>query len=419
MKFFWIFLFISIQLFAQVEYSHGVVPPGEFPGFYLDAANYKSEVEGKTRIDIYFQIPYSNLQFVKIQDKFRAKYSFTLTIYDEDKEKVIVGKTWNGSIIANTFNETTSEKNSKFGFKSFDLEPNNYSLSSVLYDKDSKKEYTLEGKLEVRDFLKPIQFSDILFIDSVIDSQIVLNISNSIPTSDSTVYFYYELYSDKDDEINVEYSFLSENDDIVLRNSEIIFAKAGANSIKKKLDNSSLSLGKHKLTVSAKAQNGEIISGVSKLFVSTIKGFPSSIFDLDEAIKQMEYIASGDEINAMLDEKDYDKKLAMFKAFWKKKDPAPSTESNSVLREYFRRVAYANKHFKHYFDGWKTDMGMIYIVLGPPNNVDRHPFDYDSKPYEIWTYYNISQSFYFLDETGFGDYRLLNKNYGDWYRYRE
>ena len=61
-------------------------------------------------------------------------------------------------------------------------------------------------------------------------------------------------------------------------------------------------------------------------------------------------------------------------------------------------------------------MGMIYIVLGPPDNVDRHPFEYDSKPYEIWYYYDINRSFYFLDETGFGDYRLLNRNY-DWFRY--
>ena len=62
---------------------------------------------------------------------------------------------------------------------------------------------------------------------------------------------------------------------------------------------------------------------------------------------------------------------------------------------------------------------MIYIVLGPPNNVERHPFEYDSKPYEIWYYYGINQQFYFVDDTGFGDYRLLNFNYGDWYRYRQ
>jgi len=53
-------------------------------------------------------------------------------------------------------------------------------------------------------------------------------------------------------------------------------------------------------------------------------------------------------------------------------------------------------------------MGMIYILFGPPNSVDRHPFDIDSKPYEVWYYYQKDRQFMFVDETGFGDYRLMN-----------
>ncbi len=62
---------------------------------------------------------------------------------------------------------------------------------------------------------------------------------------------------------------------------------------------------------------------------------------------------------------------------------------------------------------------MVFIILGPPNNVDRHPFEYDSKPYEVWEYYNLSKNFVFVDETGFGDYRLVTPMYGDFYRYRQ
>jgi len=49
----------------------------------------------------------------------------------------------------------------------------------------------------------------------------------------------------------------------------------------------------------------------------------------------------------------------------------------------------------------------VFIVLGSPNNVDRHPFDYDSKPYEVWSYYEFNRQVVFVDETGFGDYKLL------------
>ena len=64
-------------------------------------------------------------------------------------------------------------------------------------------------------------------------------------------------------------------------------------------------------------------------------------------------------------------------------------------------------------------MGMVFIVLGMPDNIDRHPFDPDSKPYEIWQYYNLNRSFGFKDTTGFGDYRLMNPLDFDYVRGRD
>jgi len=414
---FFLALFISIS--AQVEYSNGVVPAGEYSGFYLDAINYKSDVEGKTKLDVYYQIPYSNLQFVKYNDKFRAKYSLTLTIYDEGKENILKEKTWNGKIFSNSFEEASSDNNFKFGLKSFELTPGKYHLECDLYDKDSKKDFKIESGLTVREFKNDLSFSDILLVSSEVDGKLILNISNAISSADSSLFFYYEIYSNKNDSLNIRYTIKTEDNDIVssvVKKQNII---AGTNQIKMQLDNSQFSLGKYVLSITALDENNNGISGISKIFVSKIYGFPSSITDLDLAAEQMVYITSEDVIDDIVGTKDPDEKLQKFKDFWKKKDPTPQTPHNEVLNEYYRRVAYANKHFKKYYDGWKTDMGMIYIMLGPPQNVDRHPFELDSKPYEVWYYYNINQAFYFVDETGFGDYRLMNTNFGDWYRYRQ
>ena len=88
------------------------------------------------------------------------------------------------------------------------------------------------------------------------------------------------------------------------------------------------------------------------------------------------------------------------------------------MLEYYRRVEYANAHFKGYFKGWKSDMGMVYITLGPPDQVTRRPYEMDSRPYEVWEYYTLNMNFVFVDNTNFGDYRLQNPTYGDWFRYR-
>ncbi len=51
-----------------------------------------------------------------------------------------------------------------------------------------------------------------------------------------------------------------------------------------------------------------------------------------------------------------------------------------LIKEYYNRVQYANKFFTSYKEGWMSDRGMIYIVMGKPNTVFK---TFDS---EIWIY---------------------------------
>lgn len=59
--------------------------------------------------------------------------------------------------------------------------------------------------------------------------------------------------------------------------------------------------------------------------------------------------------------------------------------------------------------GWRTDRGRLWIRYGTPADRIRRPFPAaDTRPYEIW-YYNVGPGYVYLfvDEDGFGDYRLL------------
>ena len=56
---------------------------------------------------------------------------------------------------------------------------------------------------------------------------------------------------------------------------------------------------------------------------------------------------------------------------------------------------------------WQLDYyQLILIKFGFPDDVERHPFDINSVPYEIWRYYTLQRIFVFVDQTGFGDYRI-------------
>jgi GWxTD domain-containing protein len=60
--------------------------------------------------------------------------------------------------------------------------------------------------------------------------------------------------------------------------------------------------------------------------------------------------------------------------FWLRRDPTPGTPENEFKDEHYRRLAYANKHFATVSGapGWQTDRGHIYILYGPPDEIDSH-----------------------------------------------
>jgi hypothetical protein len=61
-------------------------------------------------------------------------------------------------------------------------------------------------------------------------------------------------------------------------------------------------------------------------------------------------------------------------------------------------------------EGYRTDRGRVYIVYGPPDDIERHPNESDTKPYEIWTYNSIQGGveFDFLQKVQGSDYELVN-----------
>ncbi len=59
--------------------------------------------------------------------------------------------------------------------------------------------------------------------------------------------------------------------------------------------------------------------------------------------------------------------------FWLRRDPTPDTVENEYKEEHYRRIAYANEHFAAGIPGWRTDRGRIYIMYGPPDEIESHP----------------------------------------------
>jgi len=103
--------------------------------------------------------------------------------------------------------------------------------------------------------------------------------------------------------------------------------------------------------------------------------------------------------------------------FWKMRDPTPGTPRNEYKDEHIERFNYANKYFRRSStrEGWRTDMGMIYIILGEPVSKDRFPATKDIYPCEVWYYYGDKAKglpphfgLTFFQKGGVGEYKLYN-----------
>ena len=420
------FLFAGIFILpvsAQVELATEQNAYGRSPKFFQELLNFSSGQSGTTRVDVFIQIPYTSIQFIKSENKFIADYIINLSVFNEDKEKVIAEKTWDSKVEVKNFDESVSKNNYTLNLKSFYLHPGKYVLRSSVQDKESNKEFPLESKFTVRNLSGNVALSDIMFLNKRYEedgkNKISPNISRNVAYIQNGLPVFYELYSQKPHKLFLIYTISDDKKQTVFEDTTYRNVDTGKTQIFYTLKDSSFSFGYYTLQIQAgDSANNRVVAEVSKSFFSRWIGMPVSITDLDKATDEMVYIASASEISHIKNAETKNEKLKRFKEFWKTQDPTPSTEENEVFDEYYRRVAYANAHFSRYFQGWRTDMGMVFILLGPPNNVERHPFDIDSKPYEVWSYYQLNQSFVFIDDTGFGDYRLITPITGELYRFR-
>ncbi len=110
--------------------------------------------------------------------------------------------------------------------------------------------------------------------------------------------------------------------------------------------------------------------------------------------------------------------------FWGHRDPTPETVENEFRDEYYRRVMYVNERFSAGIPGSKTDRGRIYIVYGPPDEIESHPsggtYEYPQSqgggstqtfPFELWRYRYIADVgsdivIEFVDPCMCGDYHM-------------
>ena len=97
----------------------------------------------------------------------------------------------------------------------------------------------------------------------------------------------------------------------------------------------------------------------------------------EDMLSPLRYITSKDEYDKL--ESSLNIKLSV-ENFWLSVVNNDKEKARVLIRKFYSRVQNANENFTSYTEGWRTDRGMIYVVLGKPNSI------YRTENQEVWTY---------------------------------
>ena len=404
-----IFMVSSTELFAQAELRSYRID--EVPNFYYETITSKAADGKGTILDIYVKISHDELQFIKSGKTYTAKYEISVIIFDASGDQQY-GRVVDESIEVSSFDYTNSRELFGISKISFILNQDSYRINIGVMDMDTRKTGSRRITIVVPDYNDKLAISDIIFIDKIEETDssgitMYPNISGGFISESSEFKAYYEIYG-VDGEVEIKNEVKDLKGKIIYTDK---FKRRPTDGMIKEIVSivkDDLRFNKYKFHVTV--LKGRKKASKSKIFQVRWFGMSESITDLDKAVEFLRYIASRD-VYKKMESSESETKRNLFVQFWKKRDPSPETENNELMIEYYRRIQYSNEHFATFQEGWKADMGMVFILFGHPNDIERHPFDINSKPYEIWYYYDINRNFVFKDFSGFGEYRLVTPLY--------
>jgi GWxTD domain-containing protein len=435
--------------------------------FLVDYANFIASPL-LTLVEFYVQVGYDRLTFTREGNFFRAIYDVDFYIEDQQGNLLQTQSAYD-EVKANTYGETTTPNNFRITLLSFYLRPGDYRFRAIVTDKETGKEYEIASQFSVRDFsgqnlaLSDLQFSRNICVDSSAsvfvkhNRRVEPNVARAYGEFVGQLFLYYEIYNlsapnsattgdstvmqtAAADSFRTVFIVRNENGDEVKQLWKS-GRKPGSSCVQSVvLPIVTLPSGAYTLMVRVfDNASGYYTEATGRFRVQwDLLSFKDKKFE--EILELMRYVGGKDELEQLAKLPEADRQRGLLD-FWQRRDPTPGTPQNEAMDEYYRRINYANAHFKcRGGEGWESPQGETYVIYGPPDNVRRYaslgeartpeswglparpagarrefssPFavarpSFINKPYEVWEYTRLNRSFVFVDLHGVGVYELVD-----------
>ncbi|CUU10499.1 GWxTD domain-containing protein [Candidatus Kryptobacter tengchongensis] len=395
--------------------------------------------ESQSYLEIFYSLQKSKLSYNYKDGKYNISVFLRLDVINLDKDSALIRKGWKietgfqdtsgiaGEDIVDILRFYTPEGRYRVIMRAIDLY-NTQNYDSVSFDVNVPvfgiKDKLMISSLELcYSINKSTDTADVFYKNSY---KVVPNPTALYGLNVPVLYYYFELYNVlsgvKGDGYQINVNVLDNNQNKVPEVKEKKF-------IRNKLYNSVVEVGTvnvnmlptgiYYLDVVVSELDGSLLAESRRKFFIYNPSVPPKVDtslimseligidekDLDEEFSKAVYISTQEEKNMYSKLRGVEAKRRFIGLFWARRGGI------EFRKKYLDRVEQANEKFTtRFLPGWRTDRGRVYIIYGPPDEVERYPYSENMKPYEIWHYYNLQGGviFVFGDRTGFGSYELLH-----------
>lgn len=391
----------------QVDRSGGYQFRPGYPEVRLVTAGEVDQYTDSTSISVTADIVYGSLVFKKVDSTFKANIIIEVQVINQSN----AAKT---SSIHN-YPLTISHKSSRivrsqeeFLFqKKLPVPPGNYRINVTVTDQSTNKQTVRSSEVLIpnpNDEISHITNIQIFSKDESLSSTFEPVTTYDLSNKSDSVRFIFQVTNNNPEEpiiidsrllkfrsdttiarpmswpnyntSNIAYRGIYYDKYDVVNSSRRIISQPGSVTIEFVFPN--LARGNYRFEVSSENadRNNELFK--ARDFSVKSLNYPS-LKTPRELAAPLYYLMGEDEYEQLMAiEDDVELKKAIDR-FWLS-NIKNSNKAQSVISLYYERVEEANKQFANFKEGWKTDMGMMYILFGPPWYVN------SSLNETIWSY---------------------------------
>ncbi|NNF57447.1 MAG: GWxTD domain-containing protein [Rhodothermaceae bacterium] len=376
--------------------------PG-LPNFDLEAlATLRSGAPG---LDLYLSVPHASLVFTNAGGAFRAQYRYDVEVRDERGQARTHSVSFVDSLRLPTYAATRTFR-PVVREERLAVDPGTYVVVATLTDEETDKTVERRQRVTVPVPVGAPAISRVALAikrpGEAFEPQVALNTPTGFDSLRATIELYnttpttsvqLQLERLRSDTTVARPAYWLAYGRSSLEFRGVDFSGAPADTIQvttRPVEQAALALsveinlpplepGVYRIHLTARDSSGtEPFAEQTREFAVRQADFPR-LTELGDLIAALTYLTSERELTFIQEGETAGERRRRFDGFWGTLFNDRRVASG-IVRLYYERVEEANLLFTTHKEGWRTDRGMVYVLLGPPAFVETMPTD------ERWHY---------------------------------